>query len=431
LEPFSETVATTPLLARYIPPYNTVSQSKRSNNGFESEDQPYEDASQIIAHLTRDWSIGGSFIRELTYGWITDQLWKYHKQIKHDSGDADASLLRSTLSPVLVPGAGMGRLAFDIAFAYEEFQTQTDSINIVAKQFYHPFEVEAVDSSIVMASAAHHVLHGFSLARDWTEFRRRENVTHHQKEIFPFTSDPFSNEVDTEKRWEAVLFPDTKALNINLWTNQRSRLQGSAIFTNSPDLSYTIGDFVTTYASKSKHQMYGAIATCYFIDTATNVYEYIMTIRNLLRHRKHETSSESQEKTSSHDGSGLWINVGPLQWHRNAQLQPSVDELRQMVELFGFTIHHWAVEDRLIGYRHPDDVGSFDSSQFKSDTNSKSRFTRSEGYRPLKFVASLSSKATDVEGPDVLPLMEKLRLSTGRQSMLRHNLASEIGDAQL
>jgi hypothetical protein len=102
-----------------------------------------------------------------------------------------------------------------------------------------------------------------------------------------------------------------------------------------------------------------------------------------------------------------------------------------MVELFGFTIHHWEVEDRLIGYRHPDDVGSFDSSKFKGDTNSKSRFTRSEGYRPLKFVASLSSKATDVEGPDVLPLMEKLRLSTGRQSMLRHNLESEIGDAQL
>ncbi|KAL7481345.1 hypothetical protein ACHAW6_007034 [Cyclotella cf. meneghiniana] len=439
LEAFSETAST--LLARYIPPYNMASQSKRSNNGFESEDQPYEDASQIIAHMTRDWSISGSSIRELTYGWIMDQLWNYHKQIKGDSCDAHASLLRSTLSPVLVAGAGLGRLAFDIAFAYEEFQTQSHSTDIVAKQLYHPFEVEAVDSSIVMASAAHHVFHGFSLARkrdcenivtrDWTEIRRRDNITHHQKEICPFTSDPFLNEVDTEKRWEAILFPDTKAQNINLWTNQRSKFKGSVVFTNSPDLSYTIGDFVTTYASKSKHQMYGAIATCYFIDTATNVYEYIMTIKNLLRHRTHDRSNESQEKTSSHDGSGLWINVGPLQWHRNAQLQPSVDELRQMVELFGFTIHHWEVEDRIIGYRHSDDVGSYDSSPFKSDTNSKSRFTRSEGYRPLKFVASLSSKATDADGPNLLPLMEKLRLSTGRESMLRHNLASEIGDTRL
>eukprot|EP00804_Cyclotella_cryptica_P023941 CCRYP_010066-RA/>CCRYP_010066-RA protein AED:0.04 eAED:0.01 QI:0/-1/0/1/-1/1/1/0/598 len=434
IEPFSQIVETKPLLARYIPPYDAMSKGKRNNYGFESEDQPYEDASQIIAHITRDWTINGSSIRELTYGWIVDQLWKYHKQTDDDAFDADLSLLRSSLSPILVPGAGMGRLAFDIAFAYEGFQTETESIDNATKRYYHPFEVEAVDSSLVMASAAYHVLHGFSLARnsksDWT--RRTGNITHWQKKIHPFTSDPFSNEVNTEQRWEAISFPDINAININLWTNQRPRLQRPEIvFMNSPDLSYTIGDFVATYASKTKHQMYGAITTCYFIDTATNVYEYIITIRNLLRHRKHDRRNETQNKISSSDGSGLWINVGPLQWHRNAQLQPSVDELRQMMELLGFEIHHWEVEDRLIGYRHPDDVGSFESSPFKSGTNSKSRFTRSEGYRPLKFVASLSSNASVVEASDLLRLMEKLRLSTGRQSMLHHNLEDNTEESNL
>lgn len=348
-----------PPLARYIPPYKPRNDS---TNGLETDEQPYEDAAQIIAHITRDWTAGGAPIREMTYKWIVDQLWNYHRETN------DTSIC----SPVLVPGAGMGRLAYDIAFSHERVNTQRDAPenNTILHRF--PFEVEAADSSVVMASAAHHIL---NLGTD------------QQHEIYPFVNDPFTNEVDTEKRWRSMLFPENTVLRALKHLNS----QPHEIFVNEPSLSYTIGDFVTTYASNAKQGMYGSIATCYFIDTATNIHEYILTIKNLLRR------------------GGLWINLGPVQWHRNAQLQPSVNELRQMIELFGFQIHHWEVEDRLVGYRHPDDI------------EPASRFTRSEGYRPLKFVASYGG--TD-ETVDLLPLFEKLRLSTGRRSMF-HNVISE------
>jgi hypothetical protein len=94
-------------IARYIPPYHPGSQ--RSND-FGSEELPYGDASQVIAHITRDWTSSGAPIRELTYKWIVDQLWKYHRQINNDElCEAGPSFKYSVLSPVLVPGAGMGR----------------------------------------------------------------------------------------------------------------------------------------------------------------------------------------------------------------------------------------------------------------------------------------------------------------------------------
>lgn len=356
---FSETL---PPLARYIPPYNP---SKQGSTYFGSEELPYEDAAQIIAHITRDWTVDGTSIRMMTHNWIVDQLWKHHKQLV---GSTCKLSQRSIYSPVLVAGAGMGRLAYNIAFTYEEIYAQSEISENYTKQHYFPFEVEAVDSSIVMASAAHHILN------DDTE----------QYKVYPFVNDPFVNEVDTEKRWQPMHFPEKKVISsLKHWKHEPQQYE---TIINEPFLAYTIGDFVTTYASTAKKGIYGSIATCYFIDTATNIYEYIITIKNLLRH------------------GGLWTNLGPVQWHRNAQLQPSVDELRQMIELFGFRIHVWEVEDRLVAYRHPDDV------------ESSSRFTRSEGYRPLKFVATY--EGTD-DGADLLLLLEKLRLTTGRKSMMR------------
>lgn len=348
-------------LARYIPPYKS-NQANANDNEFGLEDQSYEDASQVIAHTTRDWTVEGAPIRQITYDWIVKQLWTYHKQLEGES---------SSLSPVFVPGAGLGRLAYDVAFAYEEVNRQV-KLPDNQKQYCYPFEVEAVDSSLVMAAAAYHILN---------------NSTHRQDRIYPFVLDPFTNEVDTERRWQSMTFPESSVLKCTThFGAPESREAGISV--NTPSLSYTVGDFVTIYASRAKRNIYGAITTSFFIDTATNIYEYILTIKNLLQ------------------SDGLWINVGPVQWHRNAQLQPTVCELRQIIELFGFTIHHWEVEDRLMGYRHKDDA---------IPSALGSRFTRAEGYRPLKFVASYDGTA-DTE--DLLPVLEKLRLSTGRKSMI-------------
>lgn len=66
-----------------------------------------------------------------------------------------------------------------------------------------------------------------------------------------------------------------------------------------------------------------AIATCYFIDTAHNILQYIEVIANLLK-----------------DG-GIWINLGPLLYHfEGMQTEPSIeltlDEVQAAARSYGF-----------------------------------------------------------------------------------------------
>lgn len=350
-------------LARYIPPYTNI-----INEQFEEE--PYDTATHVITHLSRDWTENGESIRQETYYWIVDQLCNYHTSF-HDELKLDTEHDQlSPLSPVLVPGAGMARLAFDIAFVNNRNDINGRRIKC------NSFVVEAVDNSVVMAAATYHVLHHAAN-------RRTDDTV--LLTVYPFVSDPLTNEVDTQRRWESAEFPEEKITKII----DRLALQHSY---HKPNLSYVIGDFVSIYSSPSKHGMYGSIATCYFIDTATNIYEYILTIRNLLR------------------VGGVWINLGPVQWHRNAQLQPSTDELKDMILLAGFTIVHWEISDKLLAYRHPLDILSG---------------TRVEAYRPLKFVVVLGSNGFDVQDEttetphdDLLSSLQKLHQVTGRRTSM-------------
>ena len=158
--------------------------------------------------------------------------------------------------------------------------------------------------------------------------------------IHPFSLDYFVNEINHDLRNEAVRFPDV------------------SIKDTKGSLSLTLGDFVSTYANT--HKQYDAIITCFFIDTATNIYDYLAIIHNALI-----------------DG-GLWIHVGPLQWHLNAHLHPSVNELKGMVQDLGFTIQQWSIDKEAMDYRMDDTIV---------------RSTKFEGYRPLRVVAMKQSKA--------------------------------------
>eukprot|EP00593_Proboscia_inermis_P015272 CAMPEP_0171319186 /NCGR_PEP_ID=MMETSP0816-20121228/94449_1 /TAXON_ID=420281 /ORGANISM="Proboscia inermis, Strain CCAP1064/1" /LENGTH=211 /DNA_ID=CAMNT_0011814577 /DNA_START=150 /DNA_END=783 /DNA_ORIENTATION=+ len=132
-------------------------------------------------------------------------------------------------------------------------------------------------------------------------------------------------------------------------------------------LSYTLGDFVETYSQQSTEDQYAAVVTCFFIDTATNIYEYILTIANALQ------------------DDGLWINVGPLQWHGNAQVRLSGDELKKLIEsdrILGglFDTSSWEYDANVMNYR-------LDDEDAKNGGDGKSGgSTKYEGYRPLRFV---------------------------------------------
>jgi hypothetical protein len=181
-----------------------------------------------------------------------------------------------------------------------------------------------------------------------------------QSAIYPFLSDPQVNEIDARKRFEMEVFPDEHAVDSYKCYHD---LTGT-----HPNLSFTVGDFVSTYSQQSKQNQYDVVATSFFIDTATNIYEYIYIMKHML------------------DTNGVWVNCGPVQWHPCALLRPTVEQLKDMLQVAGFELISWSVADEAVAYRHPDDVGG---------KGLEARYTRSEAYRPLRFVARLLSSQDD------------------------------------
>lgn len=283
------------------------------------ETEGYDTVQQVITHIARDWTATCSPCRDATNGWIVQSIVKY--------------CVGMDRVQVLVPGSGLSRLAYDISTCEALLDTATD------------VAVEANDSSVTMAFSAKSVL----------ELVQAQAVS----KIFPYVSDPQRNEIYAAKRFEREVFPDEDALS--------SYRNFHSIKKSNPQLTYTVGDFSSTYSQESKRGLFNVIATPFFIDTATNIYEYIFIIKNLLQR----------------DSSSIWVNCGPVQWHPCAMLRPTVDELKDILEACGFELVTWEIAEEAVAYRHPDDYAPVDA-----------RYTRQEGYRPLRFVARLTDYKT-------------------------------------
>ena len=69
--------------------------------------------------------------------------------------------------------------------------------------------------------------------------------------------------------------------------------------TSFPLLSMVAGDFAQVYAHSSRENSFDAVATCFFLDTAVNILDYIKAIKHVL----------------VKNGKGIWVNLGPLLYH--------------------------------------------------------------------------------------------------------------------
>jgi N2227-like protein len=264
-----------------------------------SSSSSYESVRQVVAHLVRDWSELGAAIRTPLYDWCSSAIAKHYN-------NGSSTFVGAAAGPILVPGAGLGRLAWQLAAV-------------------DGYMVEALESSTVMAAAAYAMYHYPG---------SKPRLT-----IHPYAADPFSNEVDSCQRYTSTRMPD-----INTTTSDR-------IWSGGGRLSYTVATFDL---AAIPHQHYGAVVTCFFLDTATTLVDYIVTIQAVL------------------ENGGLWINVGPLQWHLNSKVPLVADELRVLLTtVYHFTVLHWSVDETVLNYR---------------DASRSSGSTFSDGYRPLRFI---------------------------------------------
>ncbi|KAL4880221.1 N2227-like protein-domain-containing protein [Aspergillus karnatakaensis] len=202
-------------------------------------------AHSTIRQFYRDWSFEGRIEREVCYSPVLHDL---NSEFGNKQNGAEQTR-------VLVPGAGLGRLVFEICRA--GFAAEGNEIS------YHQL-----------------------LASSWVLNHTLGPRCH---ELYPFALH-FSNILSREQQLRKVLIPDVHPANA---------MMDAATGTDSPfgTMSMSAADFVVLYSQPSQQDAFDAVATVFFIDTAPNIIRYIEAIRNCLK------------------PNGIWINNGPLLWH--------------------------------------------------------------------------------------------------------------------
>ncbi|KUJ21091.1 N2227-domain-containing protein [Mollisia scopiformis] len=183
-----------------------------------------EKARSTLRQFYRDWSEEGASEREACYGPVINAL-------KSEASLHDASTMR-----VLVPGAGLGRLVFDLCCA--GFDTEGNEIS------YHQ----------LLASS--YILNHCPESRAYT--------------LHPWVHS-FSNHRNRANHLRSVQIPDI-----------HPGMTLGAVET-AGEMSMSASDFLLLYGDESHKDTFDAVATVFFLDTAPNIIRYLEAIRNCLQ----------------------------------------------------------------------------------------------------------------------------------------------------
>ena len=190
----------------------------------------------------RDWSIEGKEERDSTYKLILEELKLFFKNKTKNDYEKGIN--------ILIPEAGLGRLVYEIAKL--------------------GFKVHGNEFSFFMLL--------------YCNFLFTNNIKKNDITIQPFIH-ILSNLFNFESAFRKLLIPD-------------ENIKEELLKSETGSLYMEGGDFISTY--KNKLNFYDSIVTCFFIDTAYNIIEYIETIYNTLK------------------VGGIWINIGPLLYHHTS-----------------------------------------------------------------------------------------------------------------
>ncbi|TFK44997.1 N2227-like protein [Crucibulum laeve] len=232
---------------------------------------------ESLKHFVRDWSEEGAQERNRIFAPILDVL----RQV--DSSERSSK-------KVLVPGSGLGRLAWEISqLGYDTTANEFSFFMTLAFRF--------LLSSATTASTNQHILRPYS---HWFS-HQRTNDSLFRSIAFPDAVPRLSATFHLAEQdfLTMPIPPVTKAAdNSMFWSKAYA----------SDDLGITGG--------------YDFVVTLFFIDTAINAFATMEHMYHLLR------------------PGGTWINLGPLLWTGGAQakVELSLEEVLQAAEEIGFVI---------------------------------------------------------------------------------------------
>lgn len=226
---------------------NSSSYSENSNDvgadgdGSKTSQMEIEKIQSTLKQFVRDWSDVGKEERKMSYTPIMNELEKLYPRLE---GNSDDSGLDSTSRPdklrnkikVLVPGSGLGRLAYDIA--------------------KRGFECQGNEFSLYMLIASNYVLNRCK--------------TRNCKEIYPWIHQ-FTNNIKMGDMLASVKFPDVDPADIS----------------EDAQFSMVAGDFLEVYNAPEYENSKDVVVTSFFLDTAHNVLDYIELIQKILKPKGH------------------------------------------------------------------------------------------------------------------------------------------------
>ncbi|KAJ3519638.1 hypothetical protein NM208_g14046 [Fusarium decemcellulare] len=182
-------------------------------------------ARSTIRQFYRDWTEAGAAEREASYGPIMKAL--HAEKKRHPE--------RGPLK-VLVPGAGLGRLVFDLCV--------------------NGFTAEGNEISYHQLLASSYILNCCPTANQHT--------------IYPWVH-TFSNHLTRANHLRSYRVPDIHPASV------------LAAAQNAGEMSMCAADFLCLYSDEAHEAQYDAVASAFFLDTAPNLIRYLEVIRHCLR----------------------------------------------------------------------------------------------------------------------------------------------------
>ncbi|CAH0044251.1 unnamed protein product [Clonostachys solani] len=184
-------------------------------------------ARSTIRQFYRDWSLDGASEREASYGPVLKAL---GEERANRSTDGDGPLR------VLVPGAGLGRLVFDLCAG--------------------GFEAEGNEISYHQLLASQYILNNCRSAGEHT--------------IFPWVH-TFSNHLTRSNHLRSYPVPD---IHPGTFLKSLPAVGG---------MSMCAADFLCGYSKPECLESFDAVASVFFLDTAPNLVRYLEVIWNCLK----------------------------------------------------------------------------------------------------------------------------------------------------
>ena len=205
------------ITGKYSNNYNKI---KYENNTINRKSEINKLRSTLKLFI-RDWTIEGKKERDITYNPIINEIKKYFSDTNNKN------------KKILVPGAGLCRLAFEISkFGYE---------------------VDAIEVSYYMIICSNFLFNS-NLRKD--EYQIQPLI--HSFNCLKYENDPF----------QMFRIPDE---NITEIMNKK----------DFGKLNIIPGDFILSF--KDKNNYYDSVITSFFIDTANNIIQFIEIIFNILK----------------------------------------------------------------------------------------------------------------------------------------------------